>query len=105
MQVASGGLRADTSVLSERLWPESEGDAAKRFIDINLHRLRKILGVQDSVYLADGKLSLNPRKCWIDVWEFEALVARIEAVAITSGQTGNVDSHVLVSHLLRVYSG
>ena len=105
MLVASSGVRVDTSVLSERLWPESDGDAARKSFDINLHRLRKVLGIQDLLTLSDGKLSFDSRKCWIDVWEFEDVVARIEGATPLSPETGNAEYTSFVSELLRVYAG
>ncbi len=105
MLVASGGVRADASVLSESLWPESEGDAARKSFDINLHRLRKVLGIQDLLTLFDGKLSFDPRKCWIDVWEFEDVVERIEQAISRSPEGDIAEFPSLVSELLRVYAG
>ena len=105
MLVASGGVRADTSVLSEGLWPESDGDTARKSFDINLHRLRKVLGTQDLLTLSDGKLSFDSRKCWIDVWKFEDVVERIEGAISRSPETGDSEHPSLVSELLRIYAG
>ena len=105
MLIASGGVRADASVLSEGLWPEAEGDAAKKSFDINLHRLRKVLGIHDLITLSEGKLSFDSRKCWIDVWEFEDVVKRIEGAASRSPNTSSAEYPSLVSELLRVYAG
>ena len=104
MLVASGGVGADIRVLSERLWPESDGDAAKHSFDINLHRLRRIIGIRDLVKLSDGKLSLDHRKCWLDVWEFESIIKRIDAATLASGTRG-VRNPTLLNDLLSVYSG
>lgn len=105
MLVASGGARADTNMLSEGLWPESEGDAARKSFDINLHRLRKVLGVQDLLTLSDGKLSFDSRNCWIDVWEFEDLLQRIERAISRSSEGSDAQYASLASALLRVYAG
>lgn len=105
MLVASGGVRAGASVLSEGLWPESEGDAARKSFDINLHRLRKVLGVHDLLTLTDGKLSFDRRKCWIDVWEFEDVVARIEGAISQSPETSDTEYASLGRELQRVYAG
>ena len=105
MLIASGGVRADTSLLSERMWPESDGDAARRSFDVNLHRLRKVLGVQDLITLSDGKLSVDARQCWIDVWEFEDISARIERAIFKSPDTSATDYLSLVNELLCVYAG
>ena len=103
--VASGGVRADTSFLSERLWPEADGDAARQSFDINLHRLRKILGIRDLLTLSDGKLSFDPQKCWIDVWEFESVIKRIDAAILASPEKIIDGNSFLVNELLGVYSG
>ncbi len=79
--IANGGVRTNTSTLIESLWPDSEGDSARVSFDSNLHRLRKLIGVDDVLVLAEGKLSLDPSKCWVDVWAFEELVARIDRAA------------------------
>ena len=105
MLVASSGVRADTNVLSEALWPESEGDAARKSFDINLHRLRKVLGVQDLLTLSDGKLSLDSRKCWIDVWAFEEVLEGIEGAISPFRNTSDAECPSLASALLRVYAG
>jgi DNA-binding SARP family transcriptional activator len=56
------------------LWPDAEGDLGARNLAITVHRLRRMLGCHDSVLLHDGKLTLNDRVCWVDVWAFERLV-------------------------------
>jgi DNA-binding SARP family transcriptional activator len=105
MLIASGGRRADTNILSEELWPDSDGDAARKSFDINLHRLRKVLGVQDLLALSGGKLSFDSRNCWIDVWEFEDLLERIEGAISQSSEGGDAEYASLASALLRVYTG
>jgi len=69
--IAYGGRRVNVEKLMDALWPESEGDAAQRAFDITLHRLRKLMGNGKAILLKDGKLSLNPDLCWVDVWAFE----------------------------------
>lgn len=69
--VALGGRDVDASALADALWPDAEGDAARSAFDMALHRLRKLLGRDDSVLVRDGKASLNDDLCWLDVWAFE----------------------------------
>ena len=69
--VAQGGRHVDTSVLTAQLWPDAEGDDAKTSFDSGLYRLRKLLGVDGALTLAEGKLSFNPEVVWVDVWAFE----------------------------------
>ncbi len=69
--VALGGRNVDASMLTAQLWPDAEGDDAKTSFDSGLYRLRKLVGVDGALTLADGKLSLNPHLVWLDVWAFE----------------------------------
>jgi adenylate cyclase len=117
--IANGGARASTSTLIESLWPDSEGDSARVSFDSNLHRLRKLIGIDDVLLLAEGKLSLDPAKCWVDVWAFEELVARIDrathrppgAAGTGPGSTGtgqgnsDINPGEVAKELLRLYSG
>jgi adenylate cyclase len=117
--VANGGIRTSTTTLIESLWPDSEGDSARVSFDSNLHRLRKLIGIDDVLVLAEGKLSLDPSKCWVDIWAFEELVARIDraahqapgAAGSSSGAAAMSSSAAGTSHgelakeLLRLYSG
>lgn len=100
--LAFGGARVETATLMELLWPDAEGDAAKISFDSNLYRLRKLIGVEDVLRLAEGKLSLDPAKCGTDVWEFEALVAKIESAAADADAQ---ESAAVAKELLRLYTG
>lgn len=74
--VALGGREVDAHALTDALWPEAAGDAAKTSFDSTLFRLRKLLDVDDALRLAGGKLSLDATQVWTDVaW----LHARLEA--------------------------
>ena len=103
--IAWGGVRTDTSALAEALWPQSDGDAARQAFDITLHRLRTVFGRKDLLGLWEGKLSIDPRQCWIDVWEFEKLVRRIEVTLSQSPQTSHAVCSDFAGALLRVYAG
>ena len=105
MLVASGGLSADTGTLAEGLWPEADGDAARKSFNINLHRLRNVFGVQNLFELSGGMLCLDSRKCWIDVWAFEEVVGRIEGAMSRRPETDHAECISLASELLCVYAG
>lgn len=72
--IAQGGREISISVLASFLWPDVDGDQAIRSLNTTIHRLRKILGDDRVIVLRDGKLSLDARYCWIDVWTFERLL-------------------------------
>ena len=55
------------SQLCDVIWPDAEGDAARRAADTALHRLRKQLGPSDFLVLQDGRLRIDTAHCWVDV--------------------------------------
>ena len=60
--------------LADALWPDADGDAAKRALHTNLHRLRGLLG-EDCLSVRDGRVSLDPSRCWCDVAVIETMAA------------------------------
>ena len=72
--IALGGREISLSRLTLLLWPDVDGDKAMRSFDTGLHRLRKILDDDRVLVVRDGKLSLDARYCWVDVWAFERLL-------------------------------
>jgi len=71
--IALGGKNVSESKLSDILWPDVDGDMQRQSFNTTLHRLRKILKAKDILELNSGQLSLNEKKCWIDVWAFNDL--------------------------------
>ena len=69
-----GGLTS--GVVADRLWPDLEADAGAVNVDTNVYRLRKLLGVEDAVISAQGRIALNAMCCWVDAWSFERLAAQ-----------------------------
>jgi DNA-binding SARP family transcriptional activator len=76
--VALGGRGVPETTLAEALWPDAEGDLAHQALATTLHRLRQAVGLEGAVVLRDGRLSLDPRHCWVDAWAFEALGDRAD---------------------------
>ncbi len=76
--VAHGSTPVPQDVVTDALWPDAEGDAARNALDNALHRLRKWLGGDDRILLRQGALSLNSARCWTDVAALE--VALISAM-------------------------
>ena len=69
--IALGGREVPDHRIENALWPDAEGDAAHRTLITNLQRLRKLLGVRDTIRYHDGRLTLDPRFCQVDAWDFE----------------------------------
>jgi LuxR family maltose regulon positive regulatory protein len=80
--VALGGDGVDAARLAAILWPDASGDAAKVSFDSTLYRLRKLLGLDAALVLNEGKLSLDPRHCWVDVDAFERAARDADTVAL-----------------------
>jgi ATP/maltotriose-dependent transcriptional regulator MalT/DNA-binding SARP family transcriptional activator len=76
--VANGGRQVSDAGLAEAVWPRIEGDSAHRSFTTNLHRLRKLLGEDRALPLAEGKLSLDGNYVWVDTWAFEHATMQIE---------------------------
>jgi DNA-binding SARP family transcriptional activator len=72
--IALGGRDVASSRLCEYLWPDSDGDLGGRNLTVTVHRLRNMLRDHSAVLQHDGKLTLNERFCWVDIWKFEQLV-------------------------------
>lgn len=77
--IAFSGKEVREDQIEDALWPEADGDAAHRSFKTNLHRLRRLLGHEEALQLKEGRLSLDPRYCWVDVWSFEYLLSEAEA--------------------------
>lgn len=72
--LAFGGRNVGETRLTDALWPDADGDAARHSLKTTVHRLRKFLGNEQAIQVEGGRLSLNPRYCWTDVWAFEELL-------------------------------
>lgn len=102
--VALGGREISTTSLMSALWSDVDGDMAQRSFDTTLHRLRKTLGDSRVLVLKDGKLSLDGRYCWVDVWSFERLLGQSQRI-MGSDHTGKQVLNVerLTSNLTNLY--
>lgn len=69
--IAQGSREVGEETLTTILWPDTDGDAARKAFDTTLHRLRRLLGNDRAVVLHDRRLSLDSRYCWVDTWAFE----------------------------------
>ncbi len=74
--VCKNGRNINRDVVMDQLWPEADGDRAVQNMNTTLHRLRKMLGQDNSIILEYGQLSLNPELCWVDSWHFKALIEK-----------------------------
>jgi DNA-binding SARP family transcriptional activator len=96
--VALGGEGIETGRLAAILWPDASGDAAKVSFDSTLYRLRKLIDQDAALALAEGKLSLDRRQCYVDVWAFDRVAREADAA-------GGAEAVAVARRLLDAYPG
>lgn len=85
--ISLGGREIAEVDVSELLWPDADGDLAHHSFENNLHRLRKLLGRVEAIRFSDGKITLDGRYCWVDIWAFERLAGQADEFE----QLGKID--------------
>jgi len=83
--VWSGGQGVSQERLADVLWPDAEGDAARRSFDTTLHRLRRALGDERLLILEDGRLSLHPGLTWTDAGALQAASRQLVHLVYAGG--------------------
>lgn len=71
---AAGSAGLSEAQVMDELWPDADGDRARRSFDTLLHRLRRRLGMPDALRLDAGRLHLDSALCWTDVAVMERLL-------------------------------
>jgi ATP/maltotriose-dependent transcriptional regulator MalT/DNA-binding SARP family transcriptional activator len=84
--IALGGRQVKEEHLIDMLWPEAEGDHAMSSFTSALLRLRRLLGFDKALEVKEGRLTLNPRYCWVDAWAFETMANGAEALSREGGK-------------------
>ncbi|MBI5446786.1 MAG: hypothetical protein HY900_36930 [Deltaproteobacteria bacterium] len=106
MIVALGGSEASEARITEALWPDAEGDTARQSFKVALHRLRQLIRHERAVVFREGRLSLDPRVVWVDVWALERGLRRLGAVREHEGADGNGSkAQALAEKALALYRG
>ena len=104
--IALGGERVAEELITDAMWPRIDGDSAHRSFTSTLHRLRKLLGEDRALVLHEGKLTLDARFFWVDVWAYERLLGELEA-ALRPGRASLAPALAerLGARLLELYRG
>lgn len=95
--IAFGGTEVGAGKLTDALWPDSEGDAGYHALESALYRLRQLLGSPRAVAMAGGKLTLDRRQVWVDMWAFES--------ELRAGNADNSNPAERLARLRELYSG
>lgn len=99
--IAMGGRDVQEGRLTEALWPQAEGDAAAQSLATTLHRLRKLLG-EEAIERQEGRLTLNPKQAWVDLWVFERQMTALESAC---RERQHADVARLGDRMLNLYRG
>lgn len=97
--ICTGRTGISRERVAETLWHDSDGDLALQALNTSLHRLRKLLGNNETVVQKGGQLLLNRNFCWVDSWHFQWQAQPIEP-AIRQAGTENA-----IAHALALYQG
>lgn len=101
--IALGGRQIHHQQLIAALWPDSEGDAAVSTFHATLHRLRKLLGVEDALTLKDGYVCLESSRVWVDTWSLERALTQLDSACQRAAPENEVDR--LTDSVMRLYKG
>ncbi|MGH7338269.1 MAG: AfsR/SARP family transcriptional regulator, partial [Myxococcota bacterium] len=85
--VSFGAVDVAAERVADVLWPDLDGHAARQALATTLHRLRQLVECEEAIVLHDGRLSLDPMRCWVDAIAFEELLAEAERLQRDEGDT------------------
>lgn len=77
--LAFGGREVREDQIADALWPDADGDMAHKSFATTLHRLRRLLGDHKAIKLRDGRLTLDQKYCWVDIWAFQRTFGQADA--------------------------
>ncbi len=110
--IAFGGKEVSDEQLIDALWPEADGDVANLSFRTTLHRLRQLIS-KGAIELKEGRLTLDPRYCWVDAWAFQSLTEKAEALwkeckdnhKITADENGITEFIKVSEKAMNMYRG
>ncbi len=102
--IALGGKEVREEQISDLLWPDGNGDQAHKSFESNLLRLRRLLGHDDFVILREGRLTLNRKYIFVDIWGLEEVIGRAEAMWQRGSDRGN-ELDLLTKRFFNLYRG
>ncbi|WP_342119263.1 BTAD domain-containing putative transcriptional regulator [Pseudoduganella sp. OTU4001] len=98
--LAAGEGGKAQQALAAQLWPDA--DDAKSALNVTVHRLRKMLEIDEAVVVGSGQVSLPDSVVWSDVGALSALCDSIDSLA---PEASAASTHRLAAELLQLYRG
>lgn len=77
--IALGGRNISAVRIIDLIWPDMDQDLSYQTFKTTLHRLRRLLDLEQAIMYQEGRLSIDQRYCWADIWTFERLAGLIDA--------------------------
>ncbi len=102
--ISFGGRQVNRTRIIDTLWPDAEGDCARRNFDTTLHRLRKLLKHNKALVLHGSQLTLDPLYVWVDIWEFDRTAGQLETELHRLSRNPELIRQ-LTGHYLNLYQG
>ncbi|MDA8388693.1 MAG: BTAD domain-containing putative transcriptional regulator [Nitrospiraceae bacterium] len=91
--------------ITDMLWPDAEGDLAHKSYEINLVRLRKLIG-EKAVRVSGGLCSLDEKYCWTDLKAISRIMEQAENELKTAGEAGGAGTALdLTEKAIALYKG
>ncbi|MCK5310976.1 MAG: hypothetical protein KAJ62_02630, partial [Desulfobacteraceae bacterium] len=103
--IAMGGNDVHEDRISDVLWPDADGDNARKSFATTLHRLRKLLGESKSISLVDRRLTLSRDFCWIDAWAFKELIGNVDTMDFHNAKLDAVQKMIQIQQAIDLYKG
>jgi DNA-binding SARP family transcriptional activator len=109
--IALGGKEVKVEQLADLLWPEADVDQAHTVFTKTVSRLRRFIGHEKVIEIHEGKISLNPLYCKVDLWRLEDLLdeaeARLKVIGEAGKGSGGVDEGIigLADEAVNIYKG
>ncbi len=101
--ICLGAEEVRQDAIEDALWPEAEGDMARISLKTTLSRLRKVIG-EKSIEVREGKVAMNRKLVWLDVWALESLAERVSDLSRV--RSGSPDDIERLGHLVfDIYRG
>jgi ATP/maltotriose-dependent transcriptional regulator MalT len=102
--IAMGGQNVRSEQLADALWPRVDADYAHKSFTTTLHRLRRIFDDDEAIVLRDTRLSLDPRRVWVDTWALDHLLSELDGV-LRDPRSAGPALHALADEALALYRG
>jgi len=104
--IALGGRNVSAARIIDLIWPDLEPDMSYQTFKTTLHRLRRLLELEQTILFQEGCLTIDQRYCWADSWTFERLAGRVDALRSAHAPDAAPEEMArLTDRALALYSG